>query len=61
MCIVSQPVTTPRSISEFAPELFSPPQFFGDPEVDSDNLQTMEARDWVAEVGVVNLYVASDI
>jgi hypothetical protein len=52
--MVGRPVTAPRSIPKFAPELFSPPRFFGDPEVGSDNLQTMEARNWVAEVDVVN-------
>ena len=52
--MVGRPVTAPRSIPKFAPELFSPPRFFGDPEVASDNLQTMEARNWVAEVDVVN-------
>ena len=52
--MVGRPVTAPRSIPKFDPELFSPPRFFGDPEVASDNLQTMEARNWVAEVDVVN-------
>lgn len=61
MYMVAQLVTTPRSIPEFAPELFSPPRFFGHPEVDSDDLQTTEALDWEAEVDVVNHYVASDI
>lgn len=60
MCMFGQPVTSPRFIPQFAPELFSPPQFFGHPEVDSDDLQTTKAIDWVAEVDVVNLYIVSD-